>query len=325
MASRSFTVLVTGIGGNVGQGILRVLRSLPHELRVVGTNTRLLTAGNHLCDAVHEVPIAWDEAYIPTMEAICERDGVDLIIPATDFEAYHLSLAAESLPALISSPRATEELFLDKLQTAEAFVAAGIPFARSMKPSQYRGEFTRTVVKPRRGWGSRDINFDPADPSTFGDDYVVQELLEGAELTAAFYVTKANKVHSVIVLERRLANGTTVSARTAPEYVDVVSDLVNRMHGTFDISGPCNVQAIVAPGGRPVPFEVNCRFSGTTSIRHNFGFKDVEWALQEHLLGKAPDPPALTGGRAERMLVDVIYPEAAEGNKGTRDSRFVVF
>lgn len=318
-------MLVTGIGGNVGQGVLRVLRSLPHQLRIVGTNTHLMSAGNHLCDRVHEVPIAWDEAYIPAMQKICAQDGVQLIIPATDFEAFHLSRAAEVLPRLVSSPSATEELFLDKLLTAEAFDAAGIAFARSSTPRDFRGDFNHTVVKPRRGWGSRDVHFDPKDPSAFADDFVVQELLSGIELTAAFYVTQAKDVHATIVLERALAHGTTVSARTAFEHQAVVRDLVDRMHENFDISGPCNVQAILEPGGRLVPFEVNCRFSGTTSIRHNFGFRDVEWALQEHLLGSEPSPPALTRGRAERMLVDVIYPEAGEGDSGTRDSRFVVF
>jgi carbamoyl-phosphate synthase large subunit len=325
MSAPTRTVLVTGIGGNVGQGILRVMRSLPRDLRIVGTNTMARSAGNHLCDVVQEVPYAWDAAYVGTMQDLCRRENVELIVPATDFETYHLARAAEVLPPLIASPAAVEELFLDKLLTAEAFVAAGLPFATSFLPSRYAGNPDHIIVKPRRGWGSRDIHLDPERPTSFSDDYVIQELLTGPELTAAFYVTRDRRIHGSIVLERELVNGTTMSCRTAFEHQDKVDDIVRTMCEKFQISGPCNVQAVLVPDGRLIPFEVNCRFSGTTSIRHNFGFRDVEWALDEWLYGTPPKPPALVPGRAERMLVDVIYPDPPKDDAGSRASRFFTF
>jgi len=325
MGTTTATVLVTGIGGNIGQGVLRVLRSLPHELRIVGTNTRARSAGNHLCDVVQEVPFAWDEGYIAAIRDLCRREAVQLIIPATDFEAFHLSKAADVLPRLVSSPAETEERFLDKLHTAEAFAAAGIPFARSVLPKHYESNFDHAIVKPRRGWGSRDIHVDPPAPADFSDDFVVQELLTGPELTAAFYVTQDGRLHGLIVMERELANGTTMSCRTAPEHEEGVAGIVRSMCSSFKISGPCNVQAIVVAENEPIPFEINCRFSGTTSIRHNFGFRDVEWAVDELLLGVAPKPLSITTGRAERMLVDVIYPDPPSDELGTRASRFFVF
>ena len=56
------TVLVTGIGGNVGQGILRNTIVYQKKIRIVGVNTELVTAGTHLCDIVYQVPFAYDEA-----------------------------------------------------------------------------------------------------------------------------------------------------------------------------------------------------------------------------------------------------------------------
>ena len=48
------TVLVTGIGGNVGQGIIRNIHSYDPSIRVVGTNVTSFSAGNHLCDTVYK-------------------------------------------------------------------------------------------------------------------------------------------------------------------------------------------------------------------------------------------------------------------------------
>src|SRR5438309_6358475 len=169
------SVLVTGIGGNVGQGILRVLRSLPYPLHLVGTNTRLPSGGSHLCDAVHQVPWAWSAEYIPELAEVCAGEGVELLIPATDGEAYHLARARDSLPSVAVSPPRTCETFLDKHLTAERLHAANIPFARSSLPTAYKGQFRETVVKPRKGRGSRDVFVNPPSPESFSDEFVVQE------------------------------------------------------------------------------------------------------------------------------------------------------
>src|SRR5438094_449245 len=101
------SVLVTGVGGNVGQGVLRVLRTLPHSLRLVGTNTTAASGGNHLCDETYEVPPAWDAGYVPMMVRICEAEAVSAVIPTTDHEAHQLALARAQLPALAASPAET--------------------------------------------------------------------------------------------------------------------------------------------------------------------------------------------------------------------------
>ena len=78
-------------------------------------------------------------------------------------------------------------------------------------------------------------------------------------------------------------------------------------HG--EIRGSANIQSIVTQEGLIVPFEVNCRISGTNSIRSNFGFKDVKYTVQEYLYNITPDTPYLKYGIASRILMDVIYPD----------------
>ena len=190
-------VLVTGIGGGVGQGILRNLRGESFDIAVIGTNTTAVSAGNHLCDAVHVVPYAYDAAYVETIDSIVAREQIDLIIPSTDYETYYLMAAQGRIQATIAaSPAETTKMCLDKYLTAQHLDAHALPFARSALPSAYRGEFGRTIVKPREGRGSRGLHVDPIDPAAFDDSFLVQEYLDGEELTTAFYVRRDGTLRS---------------------------------------------------------------------------------------------------------------------------------
>jgi carbamoyl-phosphate synthase large subunit len=73
-----------------------------------------------------------------------------------------------------------------------------------------------------------------------------------------------------------------------------------------------------------VPFEVNCRISGTNSVRSNFGFEDVKYTLEESLYGRRPSAVNITEGVAARILMDVIYP-GQDGTKPLNDNKVPFF
>lgn len=305
------SVLVTGIGGNVGQGVLRILRAIDLDLTLIGTNTRELSAGNHLCDIVHCVPPAVDPSYPAALRRLCAEHGVALVIPCTDDESVQAGRAmAGAVPVAGSDPE-TSEVFFDKLETARALAAAKVPFAPACLPSEYAGQFDNLIVKPRTGRGSRDIARNPPDPRAFDDSYLVQRLIAGSEITSGFYVRPDGALHGVISFDRELdATGTTVRCHVTHAHDGAVLDILQSLLRAFPIRGCCNVQSIVASDGSVWPFEVNCRVSGTASIRHALGFRDVEWMVRELLLGEPPPSVApIRKGTALRMLVDVVYPD----------------
>lgn len=303
------TVLVTGIGGNVGQGILRILRQHFPAFRLIGTDIGTLTAGHHFCDVFHRVPYSYDPAYAESMVQICRQEGVDLIIPSTDYEVFYLGQIAGDLPQLIASPPGTARIFIDKLETYRAFTPVGLPFARSWLPKEYQGECAQIIVKPREGRGSRGLHLNPPDPGAFDETFMVQELLTGVEITTAFYVKAEKRLHGMITFERALVSGTTERCQIAHNYDAVLHPLIAGMIAHFDLRGPCNVQSIVTREGDVVPFEVNCRYSGTSSIRSQLGFSDVVFGVQEYLLHEEPSPPfPSASGAALRIFMDIIYP-----------------
>jgi carbamoyl-phosphate synthase large subunit len=318
------TVLVTGIGGNVAQGVLRVIRSLGRDVRLVGTNTEAVSGGNHLCDAVHAVPYAVDPRYPAALRDVVAREGVRLIVPCTDAETVVLARERASLPPVAVSSEETCRTFYDKARTAEALDRAGLPFARSWLPRAWDG--TRPcIVKPREGRGSRGIAVDPPDPRAWSDEFLVQELLTGDEITVAAYIDRSGKLHGFVAMRRELHAGATVRCEVTRAHDAVLGPLLAAFGAAFPLRGSFNVQAIVDQAGRAVPFEVNCRISGTASIRHHFGFRDVEWTLAEFLDGSELAPMALRTGSAVRLLMDVVYPDRTLDEPRDRSSPHVVF
>jgi carbamoyl-phosphate synthase large subunit len=307
------TVLVTGIGGNVGQGILRNLRTSESPLRIIGTDTGDFPAGSYYCNQAHKVPFASDPTYLDCVGSLCHQEGVSLIIPSTDLETAVLSKWANGNLngcTVLASPPSTCALSLDKWLTAQACKASALPFADTYLPSTRPTNGHGMIAKPRQGRGSRGIILDPPSPGSLPDtDYILQPLYQGIEITTAAYITKRGQLHSQITMKRDLEAGMTLRCEVVSDYDDAISATCQSYARHLGFLGPFNLQSIVTASGQIFPFEINCRYSGTNSIRAQFGFTDVTWGLQEYLFDKTPSPaPATYSGAAVRLMLDIVYP-----------------
>ena len=306
------TVLVTGIGGNVGQGVLRNIQDLNWNIRLVGTNIEEFCAGNHLCDVTYRVPYAYEDDYITCIQKIVEREKVDLIIPTTDYEVFFLASNKKNITTVIAvSDKEVAENYLDKYLTFKLHLQKEIPFVISWLPSEFKDYEGEIIAKPRKGRGSRGIEINPKEPQLFSDDYLIQPLYRGKEITTAFYVKKDGTLHGIFTMERELSNGATSKSKTTSEFDEMIkNEIILKMIQIHGLRGSINLQSIVDEKGMIHPFEVNCRISGTNSIRHNLGFQDVKYTLQEYLYNEDPSKIEAQDGIAVRLLYDVIYPGA---------------
>jgi carbamoyl-phosphate synthase large subunit len=305
-------VLVTGIGGNVGQGILRNIKATQFDIKTIGCNIIDFSSGNHLCDKFYKVPFANKEGYIDEIKYIIDKESIDLVIPSTDFEAYYLSKNVKNLNAIVAvSDENTIFIYLDKYESFLHHKKNNLPFANTYLPSQYNYNFNEYIAKPRLGRGSRGIEINPTDINQFKDDeYIIQEYHRGKEITTAFYVDQKNQLHGFITLERKLENGMTVETKVFKEMDEKIELLLNNIINKTNIRGSANIQSIINNDNEIIPFEINCRISGTNSIRSNFGFEDVKYTLQEYLYNTAPSKTNISSGIATRIYMDVIYPNA---------------
>lgn len=306
-------IVVTGIGGNVGQGILRNIRDSFQNVTIIGVDVASFTPGNYLCDKTYQVPYSFDESYIPTIQKIIDSEKVDLVIPSTDYEVYYLSLNKSNINAtVVASEASIAKMYLDKYETFLYHQKNNIPFAKSWLPEDYDFSEKEIIAKPREGRGSRGILINPENPKDLPKGYMIQPLIKGKEITTAVYVTKENKLHGIFTMERELSNGATSKSKVLFEYDNELKGIIQKMIDLGGLKGSFNLQSIVTENNEIVPFEVNCRISGTNSIRHNLGFQDVKYTVQEYLFNQNPDEAKPINGIATRILMDIVYPQATD-------------
>lgn len=308
-----FTVLVTGIGGNVGQGICKNLRlHYGLDVKIVGTNIEEKTAGRYLVDAFHLVVRADHPDYLKAIKDLVTQEAVDLILPATDLESYLLSdgeLFAQG--KVLTSPLSTQLCFYDKLKTYELFHSLNLNFPKTYLPSSFdKNSADHLILKQRSGGGSKNLFLKPTlqQIKDADDEFVIQEKLTGIEITSTCFYPEKGAVIGPITFIRDLKFGTTFYCKRVKEYDEEVLGIFKKMGSKVKIRGSINLQSIVTDKG-VFPFEINGRISGTNSIRSHLGFSDVKFSVDSYLLKKEIETPQILDGEGYRIISDIIIPE----------------
>ncbi len=332
MTKRDVTVLVLGVGGNIGQGILKALAYSSLRCRVIGACVEPLAMGLYTVDKAYVSPTAADPGFPEWLERVCRDEHVDAVLSGVEPVMDVLSTLAAPLrksTGAISIVSAPEILAVgrDKYRTCQWLQEHGFNYpgyARSSEPAELEALVREAgfplIAKPRFGKGSEGVVYlgDEEELAVLAlrKDYVVQEHVgtPAHEYTVGAFVDRDGEVRGSIAMRRDLHAGTTYRAELG-DYPDARAEAV-RIVQTLRPMGPCNVQ-LRLDGRRAVCFEINVRFSGTTPIRAHYGWNDVEAAICHFVLGQpAPDLPRVTSGIAMRYWNEVyIDPEAASDLK----------
>ena len=315
------TVFVTGAGSLAGQGILRSLRMSRFPVRIVTGDPDPRAAGHWLGDCAYTIPMVADPTFLPRLESILQRESATILLVGTDIELPLLSRARERIEracgtrVVVSSPRVVD-IADDKWLTARFLADEGFPAPLSALATD--GEGLRRLVdavgfplfaKPRHGARSVGATIVPDQAAldalvARGGDMVIQELLpeDGGEYTAGCVVADG-RCACTVVLRRDLRDGNTYRAYS--EGTTGFEGMLAAVAERLGAEGPCNFQFRVKDG-RPVIFEINARFSGTTPLRAIFGVNEVE-AIVAHLTdGRPIAAPAPRQGVVLRAWSDLF-------------------
>lgn len=330
--TRPLSALVLGVGGNVSQSILKALAVAPTPARVVAGCISPSSMGLYAADHAYLSPLARDDDFVPWLMEVCEREAIDVVMSGSEIVlevlAGHVQALHERTGAtcVVSSPEVLRT-GRDKLLTCRWLESNALPVppyaplgdAEAVKRLVGEHGFP-LIVKPRLGKGSDGVLTlrDQADLDriVFAEDLSLREVIERRvepadlllqqhlgsdddEYTVGCFCDRDGQLQGTIALRRRLLGGTTVAAELGdyPEVRRVAADIVSALAP----AGPCNVQLRLHEG-RPIPFEINPRFSGTTALRARLGFNEVDAALRHFALGE-PVPPL----KAEGEVVALRY------------------
>jgi len=187
------------------------------------TNPGHLVTASLLSDAFEQAPAFQDPDFISRLISIIDRNSVDIYLPLFPLE---IELAAElvandRLPAdltLLAPPYATSALCADKLRLADHLRRHGLPVPETAAASA-PFEADRYFLKPRLGSGSRgarEIRRSElaALRRDTADEWVVQEICSGPELTVDAFYDPAGGVCRTVCRERmRVKSGVATKCR----------------------------------------------------------------------------------------------------------------
>lgn len=282
----SKVVLITGIGGDISQGVATILRENRPDLRLIGVDVHAQHGGHLFVDQFALVPSASAPDYVDAIKAIVSKHSVDVVIPMSEPELGATRPFSELAPGVkwITAGDRVVGAGLDKLETMRALTGLGVPVPWTRPVSEGRPIAYPCILKNRSGSGSRAVFTVSNDEDV---DYLVkrypdaifQELLEPAdrEVTCAVYRRRDGEVASLLML-RRLTGGFTGWAKIIKD--EETSRMCEVIAQGLDLRGSMNIQLRLTNKG-PRVFEINPRFSSTVLMRHRLCYTDVLWALDE--------------------------------------------
>ena len=293
-------VLVTGVGGPSGISILRAMEREPVEL--IGADIDPFAAGLYLVGPERRaiLPRGDDPRFSDVLFALCERLGVQVVVPTVDTELLPLAREreryAEAGVTLVLASVETLEVCLDKWQLAERCVdRVRVPETRvadvAFDPAPIA---LPVIVKPRSGSGSRGIRLverrTELEVLERDGSLLVQEHLPGPEYSLDVIARADGHVAGVVPRERlKVDSGIAVTGRTLHD--DRLEGFARAVAEAIGLTTVANVQVKIDVEGEPALLEVNPRFPGTMPLTVAAGIDMPRLAIGEALGTPVPDGP----------------------------------
>lgn len=285
-ASSRPRVLFTGGGGSASQS-LQEQWSDRYQLFFADANPDAFPPSipeSHRCS----IPYARDSNFLERLKQVCDEHQIDVLVPGVDEELPLLASmhGVSGWPRIMLPAADFVESMLDKAASAEAIKKAGLAVPRTLPLLQAEAIKFPLIAKPRSGRGSRGVmKLDtPKQVQAYIDlhggepyEYIAQELIPGQEFTV-FVAANGGEVPKAVIPVRAIEKrGITIRAviDPAPEVIQYAREF----QAHFRASGCYNIQCMLTPDGRVLPFEVNPRISTTFVLAIATGFDPIPMVL----------------------------------------------
>jgi carbamoyl-phosphate synthase large subunit len=274
-------VLVTGVGGGVGQAVLKCLSGTSYD--AVAYDSSPLAAGLYMTKHSWLGLNATHPDYVRDVISAAEKYHCRFVIPGHDIELLPLVenrslFNALGINLVVSDPFLVS-LADDKLETAKFLAFHGFDAPDTEKFEDFQWLDSAVVLKPRLGGARSKGTYIAHDEVTFlkyskfidPKNTVVQEWCPGDEFTCGTLTFEDNFV-GAITMKRELRGGDTYKAFSIKD--DRIQSVLEELCNLLKPKGPCNFQ-LKLHDNRVRIFELNARFSGTTYLRKLCGFDEV--------------------------------------------------
>lgn len=335
----NMTVLVTSIGTPIAHGILKGLKEMGN-IRIIGVDSRTLTAGNVFCDKVYRLP-RFDqrkEAYFEKLKEVIEKENVQAIFPSHPQEISLYNDYTQHLSIPFALPQSDQyEKLADKAETYKLLEEKGLG---KYLPTYYtfnssaalkkiiQNKFSdedQLVVKDTSGHGatgfalltnhsrflkaiekqeSRVFSFKDYLSTPISTKRMVMKNLEKPEYSVDVYVNDSETVVSVPRERTGVSNGLVLDG-TVIEHTSLIAMSSEIAEAIID-EGFINLQ-FMKDDGNFLLTDVNPRFCGSQIMSLGAGVNFPELFLTYRLTDERPIPRPKWNTRMLRYRESVFY------------------
>lgn len=317
--TRQVTVIVTGVGGGVGQSIMKGLhlamdRRGEVEYRIIGVDADPMASGLFRADVGYTVPMAHESGYVDRLIEVAQEENVDILVPGSDPEVSVVAKNRDTLSndgemEILVSSADSVDVGRDKWRTYNFLKEHGFETPATVLGSDAYDIVDSVgfplIVKPRTGSASRGL-FVVTDYNELNyaltqstDEVVVQEYLvptawEGRDLTRSDLRRQVDEYSTETIVDadgdivlslsnwRKMDKGVPSVAKIQP--YDDIREACEAVVDNLDVLGPVNLQARMTESGISF-FELNTRFTGSTAVRCTAGFNGPDAMVRHLVLG----------------------------------------
>lgn len=279
-------VLVSGVAGDIGFGIARILREWGVFSRLHGIDIHADHPGEFVLDQCAVAPRASDGNYISWLSNYICENSIGVFIPSSEAELGKLVAAGLDKiggAMIIRNNSFTVQKSLDKFDCLAHLASSGVAVPENglvniTTPSQYP-----VIVKPRLGQGSKGVKLveNAGQLEQCQSGWVWQRYLipDDQEYTCPVYVSPKAGMR-ILIIKRKLMGGLTGSGVVVDN--PRIEEYVRSIAEAMQLNGAINIQLRLTERG-PLLFEINPRLSSTLVFRDKMGFMDLRWWLADKL------------------------------------------
>ena len=325
MEKNETSVLVTGVGSaSLGREIMKAFQSAPSTYRIIATDMSPLSVGLYEASKKYLTPPATSSEYIEKLLKISKKEQVDVIVGGSEPEiltiARNKKIFEENNIKVLSNSIDVIEKCSDKFDVIEYLNSNGIktPFTilyTEKKDIELVKDFP-VIVKARIGSGSRNVYlvndkeelyFYCENLKKYGQEPIIQEHVGNfeEEYTIGVLYLDEGAVCASIAMKRMLKGGLStrqISTNPLTNKTYIVSSGISqglfskfekirkegeKIASAIKANGPINIQCRNTKSGI-IPFEINPRFSGTTSSRCLVGYNEPHMFARYALFEEIP-------------------------------------
>jgi carbamoyl-phosphate synthase large subunit len=286
------TVLLTGAGGPAPFGMIGVLRKWGY--RVISVDMHPHSPAFFLSDKSYVVPAGSSKEFLPKLQEICETEKIDAVISIVDEELPSV-IKLENIGIKVIQPEQDfTNLCLDKYKCMNKLREVGLAAPETWLASEIPEDVVFPLfIKPRIGRGSRGIGKveNRQELAEFlvksayaAKNLLCQSYLPGTEYTVSVVVWRDGEVQAVVPKEIISKVGVTKMAVTRKS--EKIHQLCIDIQKKLKANGPFNVQLKLDCLGNPIVFEINPRFSTSTTLTMASGIDELGGLLSQALFGK---------------------------------------